>query len=127
MAQRWPFFQSLLSSIDMAIAKSDLSLSQQYAQLVVDKGLREQVFTAIETEWQRCIVSLTELTGQTERLANNPSLARSIAHRFPYIDPLHHLQIELIKRYRAGDTDSDVKLGIHLSINGIAAGLRNTG
>jgi phosphoenolpyruvate carboxylase len=70
---------------------------------------------------------LSQITGQKSRLAGNPSLARSIAHRFPYIDPLHHLQVELMRRYRTGDADERVRRGIHIAVNGIAAGLRNTG
>ena len=70
---------------------------------------------------------LSLITGDTERLANNEALQRSIRHRFPYIDPLHHLQVELIRRFRGGQTDERIQRGIHISINGIAAGLRNTG
>ena len=81
----------------------------------------------IDTEWQRTQEAMRLITGVDHRLAGNPSLARSIAHRFPYIDPLHHLQVELISRYRAGNQAQEVKGGIHITINGIAAGLRNTG
>ena len=87
---------------------------------------RRRVFSAIEAEWHRTHAALRTITGHEQRLATNPALARSIEHRFPYIDPLHHLQVELIRRYRAGRQDEKVKRGIHLSINGIAAGLRNT-
>jgi len=115
----------------MVLAKSDLSLGRRYADLVPDAKLRKKVFAAIEAEWQRTQEALNLITGAQERLANNRALARSIAHRFPYIDPLHHLQVELIRRYRAGESDPQrdekVRRGIHLSINGIAAGLRNTG
>ncbi|TSE25948.1 Phosphoenolpyruvate carboxylase [Tepidimonas sediminis] len=127
MHQRWPFFATLLSNIDMVLAKSDLALGALYAQLVEDRALRRRVFGAIEAEWQRTHAALEAITGHAQRLAANPALARSIAHRFPYIDPLHHLQVELIRRYRAGNHEEKVKRGIHLSINGIAAGLRNTG
>lgn len=68
-----------------------------------------------------------ELTGRSELLADNPTLARSIRNRFPYLDPLNHLQVELLRRYRAGDTDERTKRAIHLTINGVAAGLRNSG
>ena len=127
MHQRWPFFATLLSNIDMVLAKSDLALGARYAQLVEDRALRQRIFGAIEAEWHRTQAALEAITGHAQRLATNPALARSIAHRFPYIDPLHHLQIELIRRYRAGNREEKVKHGIHLSINGIAAGLRNTG
>ncbi len=123
----WPFFRTLLSNLDMVLAKSDMALAAHYAQLVPNKKLREKIFTAMQAEWLRTEEALNLITGQKKRLAGNPSLARSIEHRFPYIDPLHHLQVELMKRYRSGKADDRVKLGIHLSINGIAAGLRNTG
>ena len=81
----------------------------------------------IEIEWTRTNHALFLITGERSRLANNASLARSIRHRFPYIDPLHHMQVELMRRYRGGEADERVQTGIHISINGIAAGLRNTG
>ena len=127
MEQQWPFFKTLLSNIDMVLAKSDLALASRYAELVADKKLRKKVFTAIEQEWHLTAQALELITGAKQRLANNAALQRSIRHRFPYIDPLHHLQVELVRRYRAGQTDDRLKRGIHISINGIAAGLRNTG
>jgi phosphoenolpyruvate carboxylase len=113
--------------MDMVLAKSDLALASLYAELVSDKRLRNRIFAAIEAEWHRTADALAQITGEKNRLAGNPALARSIRHRFPYIDPLHHLQVELIRRYRAGLADERVQRGIHISINGIAAGLRNTG
>ena len=127
MHQHWPFFRTLLSNIDMVLAKSDLSLGRLYADLVPQADLRQRVFAAIEAEWHRTQQLLGRITGATAPLAGNLALARSISHRFPYIDPLHHLQVELIRRYRAGRQHEKVQRGIHLSINGIAAGLRNTG
>jgi phosphoenolpyruvate carboxylase len=127
MEKQWPFFRTLLSNIDMVMAKSDLALASRYAELVTDVKLRRRIFKAIETEWQLTAQALQLITGAKQRLANNAALARSIKHRFPYIDPLHHLQVELIRRHRAGITDERAQRGIHLSINGIAAGLRNTG
>jgi len=127
MDKQWPFFRTLLSNIDMVMAKSDLALASRYAELVTDMRLRKKIFKAIEAEWQLTAQALQLITGSKQRLANNASLARSIKHRFPYIDPLHHLQVELIRRHRAGITDERAQRGIHLSINGIAAGLRNTG
>ena len=125
--RQWPFFRTLLSNMDMVLAKSDLALASRYAELVSDARLRKKIFTAIEAEWHRTADALTQITGEKNRLANNPALDRSIRHRFPYIDPLHHLQVELIRRYRAGLADERLQRGIHISINGIAAGLRNTG
>ena len=127
MYRQWPFFRTLLSNIDMVLAKSDLALASRYAELVSDARLRKKIFSAIELEWQRTAKVLSLITGDNERLANNEALQRSIRHRFPYIDPLHHLQVELIRRFRLGQTDERIRRGIHISINGIAAGLRNTG
>ncbi len=127
MYRQWPFFRTLLSNMDMVLAKSDLALASRYSELVTDARLRKKVFTAIETEWHRTAEALTRITGDKQRLTHNAALARSIKHRFPYIDPLHHLQVELVRRWRAGQGDERVQTGIHISINGIAAGLRNTG
>ena len=127
MQRQWPFFQTLLSNMDMVIAKSDMALAARYSELVGDARLRRKIFGAIEQEWHRTADALSLITGHKQRLATNPSLQRSIHHRFPYIDPLHHLQVELVRRYRAGQSDERVQRGIHISINGIAAGLRNTG
>ena len=127
MVKQWPFFKTLLSNMDMVLAKSDLALASRYSELVSDAKLRKRIFTAIEAEWHKTAEAMSLLTGEKHRLANNPALARSIRHRFPYIDPLHHLQVELIRRYRDGKADERVQRGIHISINGIAAGLRNTG
>jgi phosphoenolpyruvate carboxylase len=127
MLKDWPFFRTLLSNIDMVLAKSDLALASRYAELVTDAALRKKIFNRIETEWHLTVTALQLITGDKQRLANNAALQRSIRHRFPYIDPLHHLQVELVRRYRAGQSDERVQRGIHISINGIAAGLRNTG
>ena len=127
MYKQWPFFRTLLSNMDMVMAKSDLALASRYSELVSDARLRKKIFTAIEAEWHATAQALTTITGDKNRLTNNAALQRSIRHRFPYIDPLHHLQVELVRRYREGKADERVQRGIHISINGIAAGLRNTG
>ena len=127
MNRQWPFFKTLLSNMDMVMAKSDLALASRYAELVGDARLRKKIFSAIELEWHRTADALALITGDKQRLAHNAALQRSMRHRFAYIDPLHHLQVELVRRYRAGQTDERVQRGIHISINGIAAGLRNTG
>jgi phosphoenolpyruvate carboxylase len=127
MYEQWPFFRTLLSNIDMVLAKCDLSLASRYAELIGDMQLREQVTGLIEAEWERTVKGLIQITANSERLAHNPVLARSIRHRFPYIDPLHHLQVELLMRYRKGESDEAIRTGIHISINGISAGLRNSG
>lgn len=127
MYQQWPFFRTLLSNMDMVLAKSDLALASRYSELVADVKLRKRIFGAIEAEWNKTVSALNVITGEKVRLAKNPALARSIRNRFPYIDPLHHLQVELVRRYRSGKQDDRVQRGIHIAINGIAAGLRNTG
>ena len=131
MHKQWPFFRTLLSNLDMVIAKSDLAIAARYVELVEDKALGKRIFALVKAEWQRTDAALALITGEKSRLASNPSLARSIEHRFPYLDPLNHLQVELMRRYRQrkeGDPqNARVQTGIHISINGIAAGLRNTG
>ncbi|MEK8048972.1 phosphoenolpyruvate carboxylase [Ideonella sp. DXS22W] len=131
MHRQWPFFRTLLSNMDMVLAKSDLRIAARYVELVEDKRLGKRIFTAIKDEWERTAGVLSRITGEAERLQGNPALARSIEHRFPYLDPLNHLQVELMRRYRSrkdGAPDNErLQRGIHLSINGIAAGLRNTG
>ncbi|WP_460448119.1 phosphoenolpyruvate carboxylase [Alsobacter sp. SYSU BS001988] len=127
MNAEWPFFRTLLSNLDMVLAKADLAVARRYAELVPDRALAEAIFGAIEAEWRRTVSALEAVTGETQRLADNPSLARSIAHRFAYIAPLNHLQVELLRRWRAGQVDDKAQRGILISINGIAAGLRNTG
>jgi phosphoenolpyruvate carboxylase len=127
MYREWPFFQMLLSNMDMLLAKSDIAIASRYAELVSDAELRDRVFSRLRVEWQTVVDALLRIMGQQSLLESNPLLARSIRNRFPYLDPLNHMQVELLKRYRAGDTDENVVIGIHLTINGLAAGLRNSG
>ena len=127
MHREWPFFRTLLSNMDMVLAKSDLQLARRYLALVPDRALARRVMDAIEAEWQATSQALAAITGRAERLADDPVLAQSIRHRFPYLDPLNHLQAELIRRWRRGPPDEPVREGILMSINGVAAGLRNTG
>jgi phosphoenolpyruvate carboxylase len=127
MYRDWPFFQALLSNMDMVLAKSNIAIASRYAQLVEDEALRDAIFPRLRREWEDSIQKLLTITEQQSLLDSNPLLARSIRNRFPYLDPLNHLQIELLKRHRSGDMDEQVVQGIHLSINGIAAGLRNSG
>jgi len=111
----------------MVLSKSDIALASRYAELVGDEALRTSIFDRLRGEWQASIEAVRSILREGELLAANPLLARSIRNRFPYIDPLNHVQIELLRRHRAGDSDPGVVQGIHLSINGIAAGLRNSG
>jgi phosphoenolpyruvate carboxylase len=128
MYRAWPFFRSLLSNMEMVFAKSDLSIAERYAGLVSDAELRDRVFERISAEWHATRRLVLAITGQERFLEGNPLLARSMRNRFPYIDPLNHLQVELLRRFRVGGEDDErLRQGVHLSINGIAAGLRNSG
>jgi phosphoenolpyruvate carboxylase len=130
MAQRFAFFKNLLSNMDMLLAKTDTAVAGRYFELAAHSEGAPQILQRILQEMERTQAALLRITGAPQLLANNPLLARSIRNRFAYLDPLNHLQVELISRYRAGDAESAderIKRGIHLSINGIAAGLRNSG
>jgi phosphoenolpyruvate carboxylase len=127
MLTDWPLFKTLISNMDMMLAKTDLTIAACYSELVEDKILRETVFERIKKEHALTSQALDLILQSKERLANNPALANSIRNRLPYLDPLNHLQVALIKRHRSGETDVLIKRAIHLTINGIAAGLRNTG
>ena len=127
MYREWPFFKSVISTIDMVLSKTDLAIASRYAEMVSDQALSERIFGEIVAEWKRTFDIISKVTGQDVLLADNPTLARSLRNRLPYLDPLNHLQVELLKRYRAGDESTDVTNGIHIAINGLAAGLRNSG
>ncbi len=132
MARDWPAFRTMLSNMEMVLAKSDLAIASRYAQLVPQRALRERIFSALSDEHGRT-VSMLRLLTQRELLADNPLLQDSLRERFAYIDPLNYLQIDLIRRHRAAlrhpsrPEDERVQRAIHLTINGIAAGLRNSG
>jgi len=125
--RQWPFFRTLLSNMDMVLAKSSIAIASRYAELVPDVGLRESIFSRIRGEWQSSIDMLLGITGQERLLQGNPLLERSIRNRFPYLDPLNHVQVELLKEHRAQNPDEQVLRGIQITINGISAGLRNSG
>lgn len=127
MLENWPLFTTLIANMDMVLAKTDMVVARRYAQLVKDTTLRDDIFKRIEQEYALTSEALNLLLNSDIRLSCNPTLANSIKNRLPYLDPLNHLQVELIKRFRDGATDERIKQGILLSINGIAAGLRNTG
>jgi phosphoenolpyruvate carboxylase len=125
----WPMFRTTISNMAMVLSKTDLSIAERYAGLVTDSDLRESIFTRIRNEHELTLLWIERIT-QAELLADNPLLQRSVRYRFPYLDPLHHLQIELLRRHRAGTEGDDEELvhrGIHLTINGIATALRNSG
>jgi phosphoenolpyruvate carboxylase len=125
--RRWPFFRTVLSNMGMVLAKTDLGLAARYAELVEDEQLRARVFDPICAEHERTSRMLLAVTGDDRLLADNPSLARSIRNRFPYLEPLHHLQVEMLRRRRSGDDDELTRRNIQLTINGVATALRNSG
>ncbi len=127
MHREWPFFASVMSNMEMVLSKADIAIASRYADLVVDPQLRASIFGRIRAELESTLSALLRIMGTSELLAGNPQLARSIKYRFPYLDPLNHIQVELLRRYRAGDKDERSRRGIHLTINGVAAGLRNSG
>jgi len=127
MYRNWAFFRGLMSNMDMVLSKTDMGIAASYSELVKDLDLRERIFGAINHEYDDTLAMLFKVTGNTTLLQDNPAFARSLLTRTPYIDPLNHLQIALLLRHRAGDHDELVKRAIHLTINGIATGLRNSG
>ncbi len=127
MHKNWPFFRGLMSNMDMVLSKTDMGIASRYAELVQDVEMRDRIFGAISGEWETTIDMLFAVSGNTSLLQDAPSFARSLLTRTPYIDPLNHLQVALLHRHRTGDNDEKVKRAIHLSINGIATGLRNSG
>jgi phosphoenolpyruvate carboxylase len=127
MLAAWPFFRTTLDNMAMVLAKSDMAIAAHYAELVEDKEAARELFCRIRDEWHRTHDCLLEITGESRLVENNPKLENSIRLRLPYIEPLNHLQIELLRRFRAGDTNQEVRDGIHLTINAIATALRNSG
>src|SRR6201994_3816011 len=125
--REWPFFRTLLSNMDMVLAKSSIAIASRYAELVPDADLRERIFGRIRREWHASIETLLDIMGHGRLLQGNPLLERSIRNRFPYLDPLNHVQVELLKEHRAQNPDEQVLRGIQLTINGISAGLGNSG
>jgi phosphoenolpyruvate carboxylase len=125
--QKWPFFRTVLSNMAQVLAKSDMGLAAHYSELVPDAELRQRVFHKISDEHERTIRMHHLITGHDDLLADNPALARSVFNRFPYLEPLNHLQVELLRRYRSGDDDELVQRGILLTMSGLASALRNSG
>jgi len=127
MYQEWPFFRTLLSNMDMVLSKSSIGIASRYAELVEDVDVRERIFGRIRAEWHSSIEYLFAIMQQDRLLQSNPLLERSIRHRFPYLDPLNHVQVQLLREHRTHDPDEQVLRGVQLTINGISAGLRNSG
>lgn len=127
MAQQWPFFRNMLANMEMVLAKSDMAIAKRYSALIEDSTLRETVMERITSGWQQTHDVLLEVTEQSRLLEKTPKLDASIRLRLPYIEPLNLLQVELLKRHRAGEDDPRIAEGIQLSINAIATALRNSG
>ncbi|NKR91404.1 phosphoenolpyruvate carboxylase [Rhodococcus hoagii] len=125
--ERWPFFRTVLSNMAQVLSKSDMGLAARYSELVPDAALREEVFGKISAEHARTLAMYRAVTGHDNLLWDNPALDRSVHNRFPYLEPLNHLQVELLRRYRAGDDSDNVRRGIQLTMNGLATALRNSG
>ncbi|WP_446664162.1 phosphoenolpyruvate carboxylase [Flexivirga sp. B27] len=125
--ERWPFFQTVMSNLAQVMAKSDLGIAERYSHLVEDEALRERVFSKLVDEHQRTLRMFERVTGHEDLLWDNAALKRSVFNRFPYLEPLNHLQVELLRRYRKGDDDPQVQRGILLTMNGLATALRNSG
>lgn len=125
--RRWPFFQTVLSNLAQVMAKSDLGIAARYAELVPDEELRVRIFSMIEVEHAKTIEMYLKITGYSRLLEDNPSLERSVHNRFPYLEPLNQMQVEMLRRFRSGDDDERVKRGILLTMNGLATALRNSG
>jgi len=123
----FPFFNDLIGNVELAITKVDLPLASLYAGLVSDSGLRQRVFDMVSDEYQRTRRIILKISGQKELLERNPALARSLKLRNPYVDPLSLIQIELLRRRRAGRESAELDFVLAATINGIASGLRNTG
>jgi phosphoenolpyruvate carboxylase len=134
MFQEWPVFSTLLLNMDMVLAKVDMRIAARYAGLVEDTALRDSIFPRIQAEYERTRAHLLAITGQRALLDRNPVMRRSITNRFPYLDPLNHVQVEMLRRYREqisrggeAEVSERVRRGVHISINGIASALRNSG
>jgi phosphoenolpyruvate carboxylase len=127
MFSAWPFFQTTLDNMEMVLAKSDMAIAERYTELVQDRGLAKRIFANLRASWTATHDRLLEITGESRLLERNPALDASIRLRLPYIEPLNLLQIELLKRHRAGERDPRIREGIHLSINAVATALRNSG
>jgi phosphoenolpyruvate carboxylase len=127
MVAAWPFFGATLDNLEMVLSKSDMRIAARYASLVEDQGLGQVIFDRIRDAWSQTLDALLMATAQSRLLEKHPALDASVRLRLPYIEPLNLLQVELLKRHRAGEQDPRVREGLQLSINAIATALRNSG
>ena len=127
MYREWPFFRSVISNADMVLSKSDLRIASEYVKLAQNQEVAQKIFSEIVKEWELTLDVLKKITGNDVLLADNPELASSLRNRLAYFDSMNYLQIELLKRLREGDESEDLRKALHISINGLATGLRNSG
>jgi phosphoenolpyruvate carboxylase len=128
MHASWSFFRILLETAELSLMKADMHIARLYSDMVTDRELAERVFTVIEAEYQRTVRAVLKIKNQQELMESEPVIQRSVQLRNPYVDPLNHLQVEMLRRLRASpEAEPAVREVIELTINGIAAGLRNTG
>jgi phosphoenolpyruvate carboxylase len=127
MMAHFPLFSELVRNVELAMAKADLTIARLYADLVEDKNIRDRVFALLEEEFLRTRQALLSITGEKELLEGNAVLSRSIRLRNPYVDPMSMVQVDLLRRKRAGENSNMLDFALGATINGIAAGLHNTG
>jgi phosphoenolpyruvate carboxylase len=127
MVDAWPFLRATLDNLEMVLSKSDMGIATRYAGLVQDRALAQQIFGRIRDGWSQTHDALLAVTGQSRLLEKHPELDAAIRLRLPYIEPLNWLQVELLKRHRAGEKDPRIREGLQLSINAVATALRNSG
>ena len=124
---KFPLFEDLIRNVETGMAKADFTIARRYADLVTDEDLRERVFTMLSDEFDRTHAAVLRVTGQRCLLETNSVLAHSIRRRNPYVDPMSLIQVDLLRRKRSGATDEHLDYALAATINGISAGLRNTG
>jgi phosphoenolpyruvate carboxylase len=127
MAREFPLFIDLLRNVELALGKVDLATARIYSSLVEDAGLRERIYDLFDGEFHRTVRALLAILQQSELLERNHVLANSIRLRNPYVDPMHLIQVDMLRRKRAGEDTPEVNRAIAATISGISAGLRNTG
>ena len=131
MYEDWSFFRTMIDNLQMALAKADLQIAKEYGNLVKESAIAERIFNLIKEEYELTSSIILQITGQQEILDNVPVIQESIRLRNPYVDPLSYMQVELLTELRAlrenNEDDAILLREVLLTINGIAAGLRNTG
>jgi phosphoenolpyruvate carboxylase len=127
MHEQWPWFRTVISNMAQVLAKSDLTIAARYQALAAEVEHSSELFAAVTAEHARAVWTSQAVSGHEDLLYDNPGLARGVRYRIPYIAPLNHMQVELLRRWRGGEQTELIQRGIHLAINGVATGLRNSG